>query len=152
MSALHPATSVPARPVASPSSVPAVAVAPLEVYPVSRSPNPPRFSATNHVWPYEPALATSTKKGKKRAVAPAQEGVGEERGGLHECDLVCGKMLSCGLHKCEERDHKGICPPCLRSSFEEITDMDPVCPLDNTYVPVHATHPRAVLKMNHAKP
>ncbi|KAG6877743.1 hypothetical protein C0993_004457 [Termitomyces sp. T159_Od127] len=72
---------------------------------------------------YGSALATSNKKGKKRAVASAQEGIGEEPGGLHECDLVCGKMLSCGLHKCEERDHKGICPPCLRSSFEEVDGM-----------------------------
>ncbi|KAL5498772.1 FAP1 [Sanghuangporus vaninii] len=38
----------------------------------------------------------------------------------HECDLVCGKMLGCGNHRCEERDHRGACPPCLRSSFEEM--------------------------------
>ncbi|PPQ78281.1 hypothetical protein CVT25_011740 [Psilocybe cyanescens] len=57
------------------------------------------------------------RKGKRRAVEDTQ-GIGEEQGGWHECDLVCGKMLSCGNHKCEERDHKGVCPPCLRSSFE----------------------------------
>ena len=44
--------------------------------------------------------------------------VGEEYGGLHECDLVCGKMLSCGSHECEDRDHKGPCRPCMRSSLE----------------------------------
>ena len=63
------------------------------------------------------ALANSGKKGRRRV---AEDGlVGEECVGLHECDLVCGKMLSCGSHKCEERDHKGVCRPCMRSSFEE---------------------------------
>jgi transcriptional repressor NF-X1 len=33
---------------------------------------------------------------------------------------VCGKPLSCGNHRCEERDHRGPCPPCFRSSFEEV--------------------------------
>lgn len=63
------------------------------------------------------------KKGKKRAPHTTGEeslGIGEERGGLHECDLECGKLLSCGNHRCEMKDHKGICPPCLRSSFEEV--------------------------------
>ena len=40
--------------------------------------------------------------------------------GWHECDFVCGRLLSCGNHHCEERDHRGMCPPCLRSSFEEV--------------------------------
>ncbi|KAF9445356.1 hypothetical protein P691DRAFT_710436 [Macrolepiota fuliginosa MF-IS2] len=68
------------------------------------------------------AMTSGGKKGKKRMVdeAAAGAGIGEEKGGLHECDLVCGKMLSCGNHRCEDRDHKGICPPCLRSSFEEM--------------------------------
>ncbi|KXN84089.1 hypothetical protein AN958_00476, partial [Leucoagaricus sp. SymC.cos] len=68
------------------------------------------------------AMATGGKKSKKRMVEepPPSIGIGEERGGLHECDLVCGKMLSCRNHRCEERDHKGACPPCLRSSFEEM--------------------------------
>lgn len=68
------------------------------------------------------ALAAA-KKGKKRAGAAAaagEVGVGEEPGGLHECDLVCGRLLGCGNHTCEEKDHKGVCPPCLRSSFEEV--------------------------------
>ncbi|KAF8582785.1 hypothetical protein K439DRAFT_1350445 [Ramaria rubella] len=38
----------------------------------------------------------------------------------HECDLVCGKPLGCGLHKCAESDHRGPCPPCLQSSFDEL--------------------------------
>jgi len=66
----------------------------------------------------------SAKKGKQRRLAEGMAEmslvVGEETGGLHECDLVCAKTLGCGLHKCEERDHKGPCPPCLRSSFEEV--------------------------------
>ncbi|KAJ7145342.1 hypothetical protein C8R43DRAFT_546162 [Mycena crocata] len=62
-------------------------------------------------------------KGKKRAAESEAVGVGEEPGGLHECDLACGKMLSCGEHKCEQRDHKGPCGLCLRSSFEEL-----ICP------------------------
>ncbi|KAJ7910620.1 hypothetical protein B0H13DRAFT_2251237 [Mycena leptocephala] len=56
-------------------------------------------------------------------LASEAAGIGEERGGLHECDLVCGKNLSCGEHRCEQRDHKGPCGPCLRSSFEEL-----ICP------------------------
>jgi transcriptional repressor NF-X1 len=28
--------------------------------------------------------------------------------------------LRCGNHKCELKDHKGPCPSCLRSSFEEV--------------------------------
>ena len=54
-------------------------------------------------------------KGKKRAEEDALD-----EHGWHICDLVCGKPLSCGNHTCEERDHRGPCPPCLRSSFEEV--------------------------------
>ena len=66
------------------------------------------------------SLSISTRKGKKRAPVNGNIGVGEEQGGLHECDLICGKALSCGNHKCELKDHKGPCPSCLRSSFEEV--------------------------------
>ena len=69
------------------------------------------------------SLAVITgRKGKKRAVGVADEalGIGEEQGGIHECDLPCSKALNCGNHKCELKDHKGPCPPCLRSSFEEV--------------------------------
>ena len=62
------------------------------------------------------SLASLVKgKGKKKAVDNL-----EDPEGWHECDLVCGKLLNCGNHSCEERDHKGVCPPCLRSSFEEV--------------------------------
>jgi len=62
-----------------------------------------------------------SKKGKRRGIVEDNQGIGEEQGGLHECDLVCSKMLSCGNHRCEQRDHKGACPPCLQSSFEEVS-------------------------------
>ncbi|CAG0891465.1 unnamed protein product [Darwinula stevensoni] len=38
----------------------------------------------------------------------------------HACPQICGKKLSCGLHKCEETCHRGNCPPCWRSSFDEL--------------------------------
>ncbi|GLB39230.1 putative R3H domain containing protein [Lyophyllum shimeji] len=80
--------------------------------------------------PLASLASAAGKKGKKRAAGPGlgEVGVGEERGGLHECDLVCGKMLGCELHRCEERDHKGACRPCLMSSFEEMcTRPPPLC-------------------------
>jgi transcriptional repressor NF-X1 len=55
-------------------------------------------------------------KGKK---LPTEDTVIDEQG-WHLCDLVCGKWLTCGNHQCEEREHRGACPPCLRSSFEEV--------------------------------
>ena len=63
----------------------------------------------------------SQGKGKKKAV-PQTEILDPE--GWHVCDLVCGKPLSCGNHDCEERDHRGACPSCLRSSFEEACSLN----------------------------
>ncbi|EKM57230.1 uncharacterized protein PHACADRAFT_142441 [Phanerochaete carnosa HHB-10118-sp] len=64
------------------------------------------------------SLATATKgKGKKKAV---DTGSIVDEAGWHECDLLCGKPLACGNHSCELRDHRGSCPSCLRSSFEEM--------------------------------
>lgn len=42
---------------------------------------------------------------------------------LHECTLPCGKPLSCGQagHTCPLNCHRGPCPPCLRSCFEEVS-------------------------------
>lgn len=42
---------------------------------------------------------------------------------LHECPLPCGKQLSCGSadHTCPLNCHRGPCPPCLRSCFEEVS-------------------------------
>ncbi|KAJ7293231.1 hypothetical protein C8J57DRAFT_1161770 [Mycena rebaudengoi] len=78
--------------------------------------------------PLASVAALQQQKGKKKRAMEAEAvGVGEERGGLHECDLVCGKLLSCGEHRCEEKDHKGACGRCLRSNFEEV-----VCPCGRT--------------------
>ncbi|XP_008557896.1 protein shuttle craft [Microplitis demolitor] len=38
----------------------------------------------------------------------------------HICPLPCSKTLSCGKHKCELTCHKSRCPPCYRSSFDEL--------------------------------
>ena len=62
------------------------------------------------------SLAGIKGKGKRRV----EEDQPDEHG-WHVCDLVCKKLLPCGNHTCEERDHRGPCPPCLRSSFEEVT-------------------------------
>lgn len=67
------------------------------------------------------SLVMTTKKGKRRVAVEDNQGIGEEQGGLHECDLVCGKLLSCGNHRCERREHRLGCPPCLQSSFEEVS-------------------------------
>lgn len=39
----------------------------------------------------------------------------------HLCTLVCRRTLSCGLHKCQELCHRGNCPRCWQTSFEELT-------------------------------
>ncbi|XP_036320892.1 protein shuttle craft isoform X1 [Rhagoletis pomonella] len=38
----------------------------------------------------------------------------------HICPLPCNYTLSCGKHKCDQPCHRGNCPPCYRSSFEEL--------------------------------
>ena len=65
------------------------------------------------------------KSRKGRTAEAASAGIWEEEGGLHECDLICGRILTCGNHTCEKKDHKGPCPPCLRSSFEEVRKLLP---------------------------
>jgi transcriptional repressor NF-X1 len=65
-------------------------------------------------------LANPTSKSKKKT---ANNTIGVEFvdvDGWHLCDVVCGKPLNCGNHRCEERDHRGSCPPCFQSSFEEV--------------------------------
>ena len=39
----------------------------------------------------------------------------------HVCTLVCGKPLRCRKHNCDEPCHRGHCPPCLESAFEEVS-------------------------------
>ncbi|KAF5350789.1 hypothetical protein D9758_010328 [Tetrapyrgos nigripes] len=95
-----------------------------------------------------------TKKGKKKIVTVGL--TEEDIGGLHDCDLICGKMLGCGNHTCEEKDHKGPCKPCLRSSFEELicfcgrTVLEPPipcgtkvkCPYPCVFPPPPCGHPK----------
>lgn len=61
-------------------------------------------------------------KGKKRA-GPALDALGVGEGGLHECDLPCGKTLSCGNHRCERKDHRGACAVCLQSVYEDVSGV-----------------------------
>ncbi|KAL1943906.1 hypothetical protein VTO73DRAFT_3724 [Trametes versicolor] len=106
------------------------------------------------------SLAGLTKgKGKKRAGAGGDALAFVDQEGWHECDLVCGKLLSCGNHHCEEQDHKGPCPPCLRSSFEEMicncgrTVLEPPIPCGTriacTY-PCHRDRPCGHPQTHHA--
>jgi len=65
------------------------------------------------------SLAMTKGKGKKRVVADDPD-----INGMHQCDLICGRPLACRNHTCEERDHRGPCAPCLRSTFEEVSKAD----------------------------
>ncbi|XP_055372263.1 protein shuttle craft [Condylostylus longicornis] len=38
----------------------------------------------------------------------------------HICPLPCNYTLTCGKHKCDQPCHRGNCPPCYRSSFDEL--------------------------------
>ncbi|KAG1729490.1 uncharacterized protein EDB91DRAFT_1159352 [Suillus paluster] len=74
------------------------------------------------------SLAAAQKgKGKKRA--GLMDELGAEEGGLHECDLSCGKMLSCGNHRCERKDHQGLCGVCFQSAYEDL-----ICPCGRTVI------------------
>ncbi|XP_031759363.1 transcriptional repressor NF-X1 isoform X1 [Xenopus tropicalis] len=39
----------------------------------------------------------------------------------HKCSLICGHKLNCGLHRCDEPCHRGNCPNCWQTSFDELT-------------------------------
>ncbi|KDQ13108.1 hypothetical protein BOTBODRAFT_188850 [Botryobasidium botryosum FD-172 SS1] len=65
-------------------------------------------------------LAKGVAKGKRRAVDVSALEAEEDPEGWHVCDLLCNKRLTCGLHYCTEKDHRGPCPPCLQSSFDEL--------------------------------
>merc|ERR1712093_81542 len=62
------------------------------------------------------AYQEANKKNRRRPLSIEEE----DPLGIHVCDRVCGRKLNCGIHTCEQPDHRGACPPCLRSSFEEI--------------------------------
>lgn len=64
------------------------------------------------------ATAKRAKPKSKRDEVPAN--VEADTEGLHECDLPCRRILSCGNHRCEKQDHKGPCEVCLKSTFEEV--------------------------------
>ncbi|KAI6151510.1 hypothetical protein BKA82DRAFT_169428 [Pisolithus tinctorius] len=68
-----------------------------------------------------PLASLAIGKGKKKVRGDAAVDLGTEPGGLHECDIPCTRVLGCGNHRCEKKDHKGPCGVCLRSIFEEIT-------------------------------
>ncbi|KAH9492637.1 NF-X1-type zinc finger protein nfxl1 [Bulinus truncatus] len=33
------------------------------------------------------------------------------------CGKICGRLLSCKQHKCPEKCHSGVCPPCVKTSI-----------------------------------
>jgi len=65
-------------------------------------------------------LVNPAGKGKKKTAVNSVGSEFVDVGGWHLCDVVCGKPLNCGTHRCEERDHRGSCPPCFQSSYEEV--------------------------------
>ncbi|KAH7882494.1 hypothetical protein F5I97DRAFT_1910820 [Phlebopus sp. FC_14] len=89
------------------------------------------------------ASAQKSRSKKRRDIPPDVEELGTEEGGLHECDLICGRVMPCSNHRCQRKDHKGPCGVCLKSIFEELscpcgrTVMEPPIPcgtrLDCTY-------------------
>ncbi|VEU23763.1 DEKNAAC105033 [Brettanomyces naardenensis] len=48
---------------------------------------------------------------------------------VHICTEECGRVLSCGKHRCHAACHSGKCPPCLESS-----SVDLVCSCGRTVV------------------
>ncbi|CUA77138.1 FKBP12-associated protein 1 homolog [Schizosaccharomyces pombe 972h-] [Rhizoctonia solani] len=69
-------------------------------------------------------------KGKRKLdLSAAADSTDDDPEGWHTCDLVCNKRLSCGNHNCMLPDHRGPCPRCLQSSFEEL-----VCPCNRTII------------------
>ncbi|KIY52066.1 hypothetical protein FISHEDRAFT_28915, partial [Fistulina hepatica ATCC 64428] len=66
------------------------------------------------------AVKAGGKKGKQRKLL-AVDIVGDvDFEGLHQCSLPCNRVLNCGIHRCEAPDHRGACPPCLQSGWEEM--------------------------------
>ncbi|KAI5477454.1 transcriptional repressor NF-X1 [Pseudohyphozyma bogoriensis] len=58
--------------------------------------------------------------GKKKGRRALSEWETAEEDPRHDCDKVCGRKLSCGIHVCERPDHKGPCGTCLNASFDEL--------------------------------
>ncbi|KAJ2802503.1 FKBP12-associated protein, partial [Coemansia guatemalensis] len=63
----------------------------------------------------------------------------------HQCTLPCGRLLRCKAHRCTEPCHRGACPPCRNTGFEELacpcgrTRVFPPVPCGTTLPPCH--HP-----------
>ncbi|KAK7437497.1 FKBP12-associated protein [Stygiomarasmius scandens] len=95
---------------------------------------------------FSTAGASSSKVSSKKKAALAAAAAPDPLG-LHECELICGKPLSCGNHTCEEKDHRGPCKPCLRSGFDEMTcfcgqtTLFPPIPCGTTLASVSKTCP-----------
>ncbi|XP_078159486.1 NF-X-like 1 [Carex rostrata] len=48
----------------------------------------------------------------------------------HQCSMQCGKKLRCGQHSCQVLCHSGHCPPCLETTFTDLT-----CACGKTSIP-----------------
>ncbi|KAH9835226.1 uncharacterized protein C8Q71DRAFT_811773 [Rhodofomes roseus] len=102
------------------------------------------------------ATVANATKGKGKGKKYAQDSRILDEAGWHECDLPCGKLLACGNHYCELRDHRGACPSCLRSSFEEMicncghTILEPPIPC-GTRINCHFPCARPPLPCGHPK-
>ncbi|GAA6018805.1 hypothetical protein JCM11491_006870 [Sporobolomyces phaffii] len=70
---------------------------------------------------YQEALTVGKGKQKRRNLDSQWEQEMQDPLGIHACDRTCGRKLNCGIHACEQRDHKGACPPCLRADFDELS-------------------------------
>lgn len=68
---------------------------------------------------YQEAIRANKNKGRRGRQAIEQFEAESDPLGLHVCQRVCGRKLSCGQHTCERQDHKGPCPPCLQAGFDE---------------------------------
>ncbi|PWN36702.1 uncharacterized protein FA14DRAFT_186882 [Meira miltonrushii] len=93
-------------------------------------------------------------KNKSKRKPTYDELLEQDPAGYHTCDHTCGKLLSCGLHRCENACHRGQCPPCLQASFDEIschcgrTVLEPPVPC-STRVQCHFPCARPPPECNH---
>lgn len=93
-------------------------------------------------------------KNKSKRKPTYDELLEQDPAGYHACDHTCGKLLSCGLHRCENACHRGQCPPCLQASFDEIachcgrTVLEPPVPC-STRVQCHFPCARPPPECNH---
>lgn len=72
----------------------------------------------------------SYKAKNRKSKRPEHEDGRAEMDDLHECHLTCGRLLSCGLHSCQRKDHKGACGKCLQASYEEVSPIRVGCDID----------------------